>query len=361
MKTLSLMSHVSLIFLTLFIFNGELLAAPALTRAEIASYKGSDRQRLLEEGAKKEGTVTIYTSGIIKAGTGRWIDDFKKKYPFVRIEYWRAAGPAISSRAIEEYRANRYVVDLFEGDAGNLLTLKRLDTLQPYWSPELPAYPDEAKLEPIKDLVYGVVVRESYHGVGFNTEKISRNEAAKNFDDLLSPKWKGKMAITSEGGAGVLFVGNALSTGRGLEYLDKLSRQNVMLHAMSARALADLVISGEVPLSPTISNAHVSDSQRRGAPIDWIPLNPSVTREGLVSIAGKAPNPYTALLMIDFALTKAQQEMRTTFGYGVARMDVESPHSLPPNIKRFYPSFDPNYEANFVKWQKLMNRYFVNR
>jgi iron(III) transport system substrate-binding protein len=351
----------ALVLLLLFIYHGKLLAAQALPRAELASYKGADRQRFLEEGAKKEGTVTIYTSGIIKAGTGKWIDDFKKKYPFVKVEYWRASGPAISSRAIEEYRAKRYVVDLFEGDAGNLLTLKRLDVLHPYWSPELPAYPDEAKLEPTKDRVYGVVVRESYHGVGFNTEKISKNEAPKNFDDLLSPKWKDKMAITSEGGAGVLFVGNVLSTGRGLEYLERLSRQNVMLHAMSARALADLVISGEVPLSPTISSAHVSDSQRSGAPIDWIPLNPSVTREGLVAIAAKAPNPYTALLMIDFALTKAQQEMRTTFGYGVARTDVESPHSLPRSIKRFYPSFDPNYEANFVKWQKLMNRYFVKR
>jgi ABC-type Fe3+ transport system substrate-binding protein len=355
------LSNIPLAFLVLFIFNTPLIGAAALTRAEIATYNGADRQRLLEEGAKKEGTVTIYTSGIIQAGTGRWIDDFKKKYPFVTTQYWRAAGPAVSSRTVEEHRANRHVVDLFELDAGNLLTLMQVSTLQPYWSPELPAYPNDAKLEPRKDGVYGVVVRESYHGIGFNTEKINKSEAPKNFDDILNPKWKGKMAITSEGGAGVLFLGAVLSTGRGTDYLEKLARQNIRLHAMSARALADLVISGEVSVSPTISSAHVSDSKNKGAPIDWIPLNPSVTREGLISIAAKAPNPYTALLMIDFALTKAQQEMRTTFGYGVARSDVESPHSLPRSIKRFYPGFDPNYEDNFMKWRKLMNRYFANR
>ena len=336
-------------------------AAPAASPAQIAAYKGSDRQRFLEEGAKKEGKATLYTSGIIKAGTGKWMDDFQKKYPFVKIEYWRGGGFDVPARVIEEYKANRFVVDIFELNAGQLQSLKTRNMLVPFWSPELAAYPNDAKLAPIKDLVYGLVVRESYHGIGFNTDMIAKNEAPKNFEDLLNPKWRGKMALTSEGGAGILFIGNALTTGMGTAYLEKLARQNITLHAVSARALADLMITGEVPLSPTISNAHVSDSQAKGAPIDWIPLNPSVTRDGMVALAAKAPNPYTATLMLDFALTKPQQEMRTTFGYGVARGDVQSPHTLPASIKRFYYGFDPNYEANYVKWEKLLNQYFAKK
>jgi iron(III) transport system substrate-binding protein len=350
----------ALLLLVLCFCEGRIWAA-APTLARIASYKGTDRQRFLEEGAKKEGRVTLYTSGIIKAGTGKWMDDFQKKYPFVKVDYWRGGGFDVPSRVIEEYKANRFVVDIFELNAGQLLTMKARDILVPFWSPELPAYPDDAKLAPVKDLVYGLVVRESYHGVGFNTEMINKKEAPKSFEELLDPKWKGKMAITSEGGAGILFIGNVLSAGRGVEYLEKLARQNITLHAMSARALADLVITGEVALSPTISNAHVSDSQAKGAPIDWIPLNPAVTREGMVALAAKAPHPYTATLMLDFSLTKAQQEMRTTYGYGVARVDVQSPHTLPASIKRFYYGFDPNYEANYVKWEKLLNQYFAKK
>src|ERR1700676_5729934 len=54
------------------------LAAPA-TVAEIANYAGSDRQRILEDGAKQEGTLTIYTTGTQIAPL---VDRFKQKYPF---------------------------------------------------------------------------------------------------------------------------------------------------------------------------------------------------------------------------------------------------------------------------------------
>ena len=33
--------------------------AQALTQAEIANYKGADRQKILEEGARQEGAVTF--------------------------------------------------------------------------------------------------------------------------------------------------------------------------------------------------------------------------------------------------------------------------------------------------------------
>src|SRR5882724_8997423 len=62
-------------------------AAPA-TVGEIANYAGSDRQRILEDGAKIEGTLTIYTTGTQIAPL---VDRFKQKYPFVKVQMLRAS------------------------------------------------------------------------------------------------------------------------------------------------------------------------------------------------------------------------------------------------------------------------------
>src|SRR5690349_17498298 len=53
--------------------------------ADIAAYKGADRQQMLEDGARKEGHLTWYTSM-----AGQIVDDlpagFKAKYPFIQMD-----------------------------------------------------------------------------------------------------------------------------------------------------------------------------------------------------------------------------------------------------------------------------------
>jgi hypothetical protein len=62
-----------------------LAAAPAsaATQAEIAMYKGSDRQAMLAKGAKKEGKVVLYSSMIVNRAIRPILAGFKKKYPYI--------------------------------------------------------------------------------------------------------------------------------------------------------------------------------------------------------------------------------------------------------------------------------------
>ena len=64
------------------------LAQRTLSAAELAFYQGADREKMLLEGAKKEGQVTFYTSNT-------WVEgpvskEFEKKYPFVKANVWRS-------------------------------------------------------------------------------------------------------------------------------------------------------------------------------------------------------------------------------------------------------------------------------
>ena len=106
-------------------------------------------------------------------------------------------------------------------------------------------------------------------------QSIAPADAPKTNADLLNPKWKGKMSVVSTT-TGTRWLGNTLET-MGREFLEKLADQEVKVQNMSGAALAGLVVSGEVPLSPTIFDANITQAKQKGAPVEWRPLEPVVT------------------------------------------------------------------------------------
>jgi iron(III) transport system substrate-binding protein len=92
-------------------------AAPAAAQGTptsveaIANYQGSDRTKMLEEGARKEGNLLVYTTG---TQIQPLIDRFKEKYPFITVELSRASSADTARKVVEEYAAGYYKVDAFE-------------------------------------------------------------------------------------------------------------------------------------------------------------------------------------------------------------------------------------------------------
>jgi len=144
--------------------------------------------------------------------------------------------------------------------------LREQGLLQPFSSPEVADY-DKTAIESGRSWVS---VRESYLGIGYNTQKIRAEDAPKSYQDLLDPKWKGKMAISGSLSTSANWVGGMVIS-LGIDYVKKLGLQNIRIYELTGRALANLTISGEVPLSPTIYNSHVEASRVQGAPIAWKP------------------------------------------------------------------------------------------
>src|SRR5262249_17746203 len=90
-------------------------AASAQSPDDILHYKGADRLQRLIEGARKEGQVVLYSSMIVHQGVRPMADKFSKKYPFIKITYWRADSEDITQKLSAEVRANNVVADVFEG------------------------------------------------------------------------------------------------------------------------------------------------------------------------------------------------------------------------------------------------------
>src|SRR5260370_17219751 len=76
----------------------------ALTAEEILNYKGPDRQKVLEEGARREGTVFIYSGMIVNQLLRPLTEAFEKKYPFIKTRYWRGDSNQILVKVLSQMR-----------------------------------------------------------------------------------------------------------------------------------------------------------------------------------------------------------------------------------------------------------------
>jgi iron(III) transport system substrate-binding protein len=320
--------------------------------AGIANYAGSDRQAMLEAGARRERGLLLYTTG---TQIEPLIRGFERKYPFLKVTVQRDTQTDIARRAVQEYRVGIKKLDMFELSSQGLILVRNANILQPFHSPEAAAF-EVGAIEPAR---HWVVVRESYTGIGFNTKTIPSARAPKSYDDLLAPEWHGRMAMSGSVSTAGNFVATLVLT-RGEDFVRKLAEQDIRVYPVSARALANLIIAGEVELSPTIYNSHVEASAATGAPIGWAAPGQVPVTDTAVALAREAPSPHAAMLMIDYLMSVEGQRIYTSLGYGSARRDVNRQASAFP-VQKLYLANRPDYLKEFTQWSRLYQSAFLRR
>jgi iron(III) transport system substrate-binding protein len=326
------------------------VAQPAGVEA-IATYQGADRQAVLEAGARREGSLLIYTTGTqIKP----LLDRFEQKYPYVKIELARGSSADTARKVLEEYRAGFEKVDAFELASHGLVVPRDEGVLQPFWSPEFAAYAPDA-IEPKR---HWVVVRESYTGIGYNNKLVPADKAPKTYQALLDPQWKGRMAMSGLSTTAINWVGTMVIA-HGVDFARKVGQQNIRIYNLTGRALANLMTAGEVTVSPTIYNSHVAASAEKGAPLAWVAPGPVPVTDTGIAIARKAPHPHAAMLFADFLMSQDGQRMYQELGYDSARRDVPGPTAQVP--EKLYLTNRPNYIREYESWAKVYQDAFVRR
>ena len=327
-----------------------------LSPAELALYQGADREKILLEGAKKEGQLTFYTSNTWVAGPVT--QEFEKRYPFVKANVWRSDSKGLLRRLSEEQAAGRYLADVVETSPEYVGLLVRGSLLQDHYSPELAAYEDDAKVKG-KSGVLAWTNREIYISLGFNTKLIPPSEAPKTLKDYLDPKWKGKMSIAGTT-TGTQWVGAVIDT-MGREFLERLATQEINVQNMSGAALSGLVASGEVPLSPTIFNSNIFTHKEKNAPVDWRPIDPVIAGVGTSGMVVNAPHPHAALLFLDYLHSKIGQQAAMKGGLSSARKDIGGTDQ---KFKKIYmeSKYGPaQLEKKFNEWEGLMRKLFIRQ
>jgi iron(III) transport system substrate-binding protein len=345
---------------TLLAATGLALAVPGAALAQSATtpsphegifmHKGADREAWLLERARKEGTVTLYTSMAPTESTPL-MKEFEKKYG-IKVEIWRGLSEGIVQRVVSEGRARRHVVDVIETNGPEVEILSRERMLAEFYSPHIADLPSAM----IPKHRQWMPSRVNFFVVAYNTQKIKAEELPKHYEGFTDPKWKGRIGIEATDAEWMGGLVNALGEARGMEFFRKLAELKPDVRKGHI-LLAQMVAAGEVPVGLTIYNSNAQSLKQRGAPIDWVAMEPTLARPQGVAVAKNAAHPHAAALLADYFISPEAQQFLNSVGRPPANKKVKT------ELNNFnYVLTDSGLVVDEAeKWNQHWNRLFLTK
>jgi iron(III) transport system substrate-binding protein len=291
--------------------------AQGTATAQVAQLQAANRQQVLTEGAKKEGDLTVYTSNI--EDMPLLAEAFTKKTG-IKVTIWRAGSEQVTQKVMAEARGRRPQADIVDNNVLGVEALHKEQLLQAAWSPYLadlmpPAAPSHREWA-------GTTL--DMFVAAYNPKLINAAALPKSYQDLLDPRWKGKLSVEAEDYHWFATVMEQLGPENGR----KLFRQIVDTNGIEVRKghskMANLVVAGELPLALTLYHYKPAQMKAKGETIDWFGLQPVVAHLRGVGVLKTTPRPHAAMLFYDFMLSDAQKILASRFHYPTSTK-VDSP------------------------------------
>lgn len=289
--------------------------------AEINSKPAEERQKILVENAKKEGTVTYYVASNFR-DTQEMVGAFNKHYPFITVSFSSLGGPGVLNKVLTEHRAGVYQADIVSLTGTYVPELIDRGILAKYRSPMVPflrkGFVDSEGLWP------------GFYSIGYtiiyNTTRVNTREAPRRYEDLLAPRWKGNMIMDVEAHDLLAGLIDLWGQEKAVAYLRRLAtEQAVRFSRQSHTFMTQLVAAGEHDLivDGYIHNAVAMKAKR--APIEFVIMNPTILRPAtVIAISARARHPHAAALLLDYHLSKEASEiMVRNQGRWTPRKDVK--------------------------------------
>jgi iron(III) transport system substrate-binding protein len=276
----------------------------------------ADEKELLK-GAQKEGKLTYYFA--MELPLGQFLaNTFEKKYPGIKVDIYRATSERLLTKILTEARSGKHAFDVVSVNVEMFGVLQRNKLIGQYRSASYDSFP-KGFVDPQN---YWTAIYYNPYTVAYNTKLVRPGEAPQRWEDLLDPKWKGKLGMDNTKYAWSNALLDIMGQEKAVKFLKALAAQNIDYRG-SYTLLAQLMAAGEIPVCAYNSVSSIERMKEKGAPIDWVrmksPIPASVVAAG---VAGNTVRPNAAKLFYEFLVSKEGQE-----GYGahdkiVARTDV---------------------------------------
>src|SRR5215467_13939079 len=180
--------------------------------------QGSPDAKLLE-GAKREGQLVYYTTMTLDQSK-HTVDQFEKRYPFVKVTLFRTGGGPLLNKILTEARGGRYDWDVVVGRGEMVIPLIDRKLLASYRSPESKMI--DAQL--VDDEGYWTAYYVNSFVLGWNTKLVKRDDVPKTYEALLNPKWKGgQISLDTEAYGMVEGLKRAWGKEKAVAYFKKLA------------------------------------------------------------------------------------------------------------------------------------------
>jgi ABC-type Fe3+ transport system substrate-binding protein len=311
------------------------------------------------QAAKKEGQLVLYGSADFEF----LFAEFHKKYPEIKVTGVFGRGADVAKRLMSERRAAKYLADLYVNGMTTGYNVfykgKALDPMPPQLV--LPEVVDTSKwwqgkhhyVDPENQFLFNIN-GEARIVLAYNTKLVNPAEI-KSYQDVLNPKWKGKIVgyDPNLGGAGDAMRFFYYHKGLGREFIKRVLTETDIVISNDTRQMGDWLAGGKFALSifAPISRMDLDLMQTQGLPVAW--FAPDHLKEGAYITAGsggvalinKAPHPNAAKVALNWLLSRegqiAYQRIFTQGNDGPDSLRVDIPKDKVPGGNR-----RPQGEAN---------------
>ena len=296
--------------------------------SEINKLPAAQRQKRLEEGARKVGALKFY--GVSNAELlAVYTNGFMKRYPFIKAEYWRGSGNKLVFRTLTEHRTHQLDTDAVLVGTENVLTLKRAGIWARYRSPESVNYNKEYT---DKD-GYWHSDSLGVSAIGYNTKLVRKEEAPRGYDDLFDPKWKGSLSIDMEPERALMGWLTAWGEKKARAFVEGLIKHGAIVrrgHTLQAQ----LMCAGEFKIAVEIYPDAIMRMKKNGCPAALVFPNPTPAQiSGAIGIYANTTRPHAAALFIDYMLSADGAKGLASTGRLSGRKGVRSLYEEMDNLE----------------------------
>jgi iron(III) transport system substrate-binding protein len=270
--------------------------------------------------AQKERELVVYGTALA-AQFDKFSEPFRRRYPFIKTQYSRATGEALTTKILFEASAQQLSPDVVLINNYTHRIFMKKNIITPYLPPTAANFPP------------GFIDKQGYwlgfylvpYAITYNTMLVPKETAPKSFDDLLNPKWKGQISLEREEYLVTQSHMQYLGQAKGIEYFKRLARQDpILVNGHSKQAV--LLTAGEFPVIIYSDIARTEELKRKGAPIEWVRAEPHITVLVSAAITREARHPAAARLFMNYLAADEGQK-------AVIAMDK------PPALPKFQPEY----------------------
>ena len=284
------------------------LAAPlALVASSPSAATYDSALETLHAAAKKEGKVVMYGDQSVEL-IQKLGDAFEKRFPGVDFDFFRGDSTQVMQRFESETVAKRHNLDMLMSTDRRLTVLLEKGWLQQHdWS-VAKVYPQG--IQPANGSWYIYCV--STGSFAYNTELVKATDVPQTWDDLLDPKWRGRIGMQDpkSGGGGahswLVRMHGLWGEEKWRGYIDSMGKQITKYGRYFP--IREALTSGEIAIQFVAYPDFTEPLKQKGAPIEWSATPDPILFIGLgMGVSKFAPHPNAAKLLLEFLMMDEAQ------------------------------------------------------
>lgn len=313
----------------------------------------------LYEQAIAAGQTTITVYGVTATSSAPLYEVFSQRFPGIGVEHVTIFGPEMQNRIASEQATGQYLVDNLSVNGTDALFVADNDFAAEQ-HPPLAAQLDDEYL-PAGDTLFGA--NTYIFTVSYNTDLVDEAEAPRSFEDLLDPKWRGKIAVGNVGTAnyGMLFGGiyqGVIDEG----WVEDFAATGPVI-VQNERDVFAAVSTGQVPIGLNTYIRGQALIEKDDLPVAFVADFEDGVGDGVYyrGTAVNAPNPLASDLLTAWWLTPEAMTLLAAQGQAGLMPDAPPIDGQPPLAEMTVnttPSIADDYESEAQRQLEMFQDIF---